>query len=259
MGINLPQNAYALVDTDNDYLPAVNPISLAGNKSKKVIQEIMQEPVFNRKQDVEYPKYTGDFSLRNKNNPDDTLWVVDALETVGKVLARIFELGLWLIILIAAFFLIKYREHLHLGLAKKSVPLIVKPKTLFGLDLREESFPDDVAASALSLYQDKHYREAMALLYRATLAYLVQHYHFDLKKGATEGDCLDWVTQTLSDNEQVSYFSELTHSWQLIAYAHQSVSEEKMLWLCDNWSSYYAIKSVIDDESDNNTQVKHHE
>lgn len=259
MAINLPQNAYALVDTNNDYLPAVNPVPLAGNQSKEVIQEVMKAPVFNRKQEIEYPKYTGDFSLRNKNNPEDTLWLVDALETVGKVLARIFELGLWLILLIALFLLIKYRQHLHFGWAKKTVPLIVKPKTLFGLDLREESFPDDVATSALTLYQEKHYREAMALLYRATLAYLVQHYHFDLKTGATEGDCLYWVTQTLADSEQISYFSTLAQAWQLTAYAHQCISEKEMRWLCDNWSTYYVMPPVTDNDSDNSTQVKHHE
>jgi len=112
---------------------------------------------------------------------------------------------------------------------------------LFGLDVRQDSLPDDVTAQAMELYKKQDYRAALALLYRATLAYLVSNYEFNLARGATEGDCLELVTKKLplsSDTER-NYFVELTHAWQLTAYAHRVISAQQMQQLCVNWSLYY--------------------
>ena len=118
---------------------------------------------------------------------------------------------------------------------------------LFGLDLREESLPDDVAAQALKFFHEQNYRAALALLYRATLAYLVKHYDFKLDKGATEGDCLELVTKKLSlpSESSVKYFVELTRAWQITAYAHRPITAEQMEQLCRNWSQYYDDKNRV--------------
>ncbi|WP_214660559.1 DUF4129 domain-containing protein [sulfur-oxidizing endosymbiont of Gigantopelta aegis] len=119
---------------------------------------------------------------------------------------------------------------------------------LFGLDLREESLPADVVAQALQLYQAQEYRASMALLYRASLAYLVKNYEFSLPNGATEGDCLDLVTKnlTLPSEAEGNYFVTLTRAWQQIAYAHRNISEQEFQALCDNWSLYYSQTQAPD-------------
>ena len=119
------------------------------------------------------------------------------------------------------------------------------PEILFGLDLREESLPEDVSAQALQLYRDSDYRAALALLYRATLAYLVRHYEFNLDKGATEGDCLELVVKKLQleSKDEVNYFVELTRAWQFTAYAHRIIPAGQMEQLCLNWSRFYSTKS----------------
>lgn len=237
-------------------LPPINQTRLAPEESSQVINDIMDGPVFNRFKQTEILKYTGDKDKDKKNKKRNYLWLTDAMEAIGKTLAFIFEMGLWILVLIAIFLLVKYRDRLRIGFSRKSQSSTTLPETLFGLDLREESLPEHVAEQALLLYQQQDYRAAMALLYRATLAYLVKNYQFDLKKGATEGDCLTLVTKKLSlpTQAELNYFVDLTRAWQLTAYAHRTVSEEEMKQLCLNWSRYYESNSNDDETQGQSSQ-----
>ncbi len=234
---------YAMPQSDSAkyhaILPPVNPVALAANQSKKVIEAVMNDPVFNRIKEIETLEYTGDM---NQSEPEyDHLWLTDIMESMGKTLAFIFEIALWMIALMALVLLLKYRHHLHFGFGSISHSKNTQPEVLLGLDIREESLPDNIIEQVLKLYHAHDHRSAMALLYRATLSKLVQEYHFDLKKGATEGDCLTLVTKKLplSSQEKGHYFKELTQVWQLTAYAHQMISEEKIMDLCHHWSLFY--------------------
>ncbi|MDX2504569.1 MAG: hypothetical protein QNL62_08850 [Gammaproteobacteria bacterium] len=237
-----PQAAY------NDILPPVASLPLAPEASQETIQQVMADPVFKRFQRVETLEYTGKIDKdKDKKDLEKTQsWLTDTFEVIGRSIAFIFEIGLWLLLLLAIFMLVKYRDRLHLGFGetgKNSADEI--PEILFGLDLREESLPEDVSAQALQLYRDSDYRAALALLYRATLAYLVRHYEFNLDKGATEGDCLELVVKKLQleSKDEVNYFVELTRAWQFTAYAHRIIPAGQMEQLCLNWSRFYSTKS----------------
>ena len=242
------QNASAAYEA---ILPPVSQPALTAGKSGEVIKDVMNDPVFNRFKQVETLKYTGDTDKDKNDLKKNHLWLTDALEVIGKILASLFEIGLWILAVIAIFLLVKYRERLHIGFGHEKQASTTIPETLFGLDLREESLPDNVSERALILYQQYDYRAAMALLYRATLAYLVKHYNFDLKKGATEGDCLTLVTKKLSlpSEAEVKYFIDLTKAWQLTAYAHRTVCEEEMKQLCVNWSYYYESEHLFEEKN----------
>lgn len=233
--------SYTMTPSYESILPPVNQKPLAPELSENVIKDVMNDPVFNRTRTVEYLEYLGPEKKQEKKDID-SVWLTDVFEVIGNTIAFIFEIGLWILLLIAAYFIIKNHDRLQLAFwrRKKTVPAEV-PEMLFGLDLREESLPDDVTAQALQLLHAHQYREALALLYRATLSYLVKNYNFSLGKGATEGDCLRWVTKELSllNKAQVNYFVELTRAWQLTAYAHREIAEDKMEALCRNWSKYY--------------------
>ena len=97
------------------------------------------------------------------------------------------------VLLIAALFgavvwlLWRYREQLANVLQKK---LPERATEVGGLDIRPDSLPADVPASAWDLWQRGEQRAALALLYRATLSRLVEQNNLQIAKGATEGDCL---------------------------------------------------------------------
>lgn len=224
-------------------LPPIAEPPRAAEASGEVIKEVMAEPVFNRSKKTETLKYIGSKNKTDKNDRQRAQsWLTDIFESLGNMIAFIFEAGLWVLLLVAIYLLVKYRHRFNLGFGKKRhEPVHELPEMLFGLDLREESLPDDVAAQALQLFQAHNYRAALALLYRASLAYLVRHYELSLEQSATEGDCLELVTKKLPiENEsEVHYFIELTRAWQLTAYGHRNIPAEQMEQLCLNWARYY--------------------
>jgi len=244
----LPQNAQAIAQNASavyeKILPPVAIQPLDTEESAKVIQQVMADPVFNRFKQVETLEYIGKIDKDKDDLESTRSWLSDIFETIGKTLAYVFEIVLWILALIAVFILVKYWDRLQLGWgrlfkAKEKPPQL--QEMLFGLDLREESLPDDVTAHALALYEQQDYRASLALLYRAALAYLVKNYEFNLAKGATEGDCLAFVTKKLSipSEVEIKYFVDLTRAWQLTAYAHRVIPAEQMEQLCMNWSRYY--------------------
>ncbi len=245
---SMPQKAQAAAQNASSayekILPPVAVPAVSPELSTETIKQVMAHPAFNRFKQVETLEYTGEIDENKKDLDETRSWLSKTFETIGKTLAFVFEVALWLLALTIVFLLVKYWDRLQLGLgslfkAKKKTTEM--PDMLFGLDLREESLPEDVTEQALAFYKQRDYRAALALLYRATLAHLVKNYEFNLPKGATEGDCLEWVTEklSLSSEAEIIYFIDLTRAWQLTAYAHQMIPEAQMEELCLQWSVHY--------------------
>ncbi len=220
-------------------IPAINPVKLAPNASKQVITSVMDDPIFNTVKEVQILEYIRD--KKQPNSDRNVEWLRNFIKWMVKILAVILKIVLWVLVFIAIILLIKYRHRLFVGFGSTIDSKKTKPDILFGLDVRKESLPNNIIEQVLKLYHAQKYRDAMALLYRATLSKLVQEYHFDLKKGATEGDCLNLVVKELPipTQEERDYFTELTKTWQLTAYAHQTLSEKKIKCLCRDWSLFY--------------------
>ncbi len=227
-------------------LPPIAPQRLDSELSSKTIKEVMKSPVFNRFKQVETFEYTGE----EDDIDEKRSWWAEKFVSIGKAIAFIFEVALWVIAIIILFLIVKYREALQLGLGrlfKTKEKISSAPEMLFGLDVREESLPDDVATEALDLYKQQNYRAALALLYRATLAYLVKNDDFNLAQGATEGDCLEWLRKKRagSRNDEVKYFVDLTKAWQLTAYAHRFIPEKEMKNLCLQWPHFFSSSATL--------------
>ncbi len=239
-------------------LPQVAAQKIDPQLSGQVIRQVMQEPVFNRYKTISYLKYTGTQEPAKKSG--DSGHFIEALvqffEAMGKILALFFETGLWILALFFIFLIIKYWSRLKIafsGLKKSSQNEV--PETLFGLDIREQSLPDDVRAEALKLIDRHDYRAALALLYRACLAYLVKHDILDLKPGATEGDCVKAVRQHLNSQQDIAYFIELTQAWQLTAYAHRELPESQLKALLSSGTVFYERQT---ENSSDKTQNNDH-
>lgn len=110
-----------------------------------------------------------------------------------------------------------------------------------GLDIRPESLPDDVAAAALQLWQHGEKRAAIGLLYRASLARMVEHYQLNINQGATENDCLENARQALRESQFSSkVFTTLdicSSVWLRAAYAHQY--PDSIDALCQQWKAVF--------------------
>lgn len=91
------------------------------------------------------------------------------------------------------------------------------------LDL-PDTLPDGIAERARQLWQQGHGRQAMALLYRGSVAALDRLGQQPLPAGATEAQCLR-AARRLPEASQRELFSDTVRSWQQAAWAGQLPSE----------------------------------
>ena len=104
--------------------------------------------------------------------------------------------------------------------------------------MTRESLPDDVGQAALTLWQQGEQRASLALLYRASLARLLER-GVPLKEGNTEQECL-YLAQRLERELRLSpatlgYFAGLTAAWRQLAYGHLPPGEQEGRDLCTQW------------------------
>ncbi len=115
-----------------------------------------------------------------------------------------------------------------------------KPEVLFGMDLRPESLPDDVAKACLKLLHSGEKREAMGLLYRCTLSKLINDHDLEILASFTEKECCNEVHNSRSDKE-ASFFDSLTSLWIVTAYGHREPEQQLCFQLVENWQNLYEI------------------
>src|SRR5690606_31727005 len=95
-------------------------------------------------------------------------------------------------------------------------PRSVPPDILFGLDVRPESLPADLAGIAAAAARTDP-RQALSLLYRGALSTLIHRDRLEIDAGDTEGDCVHAV-QRSSAQELAAYFARLVAAWSHTAY-----------------------------------------
>ena len=150
------------------------------------------------------------------------------------------NIATWLKVMLVVFFVAsmvylfnRYRGPLS-RLARKDKTRAT-PEVMFGLDVRPESLPEDVPAQVLQLWQAGHYRDALGLLYRASLSRLIDQHELQFRASHTEAECAALVTacgiDSLSD-----YFNGLTDAWRRLAYGHLRPQTETVEQLCAAWS-----------------------
>jgi hypothetical protein len=165
-------------------------------------------------------------------------WGAKRFETI----AALIQVLLWAALVGAVAWLAwRYRERLNALVnrrpAKGQVMERPTPARMFGLDIREESLPDDVASSAEQLWSSAP-REALGLLYRALLSRLHHGFGIPLKPSDTEGQVLQRVEQL--QHEQLMAFSKhLTLHWQNVAYGHRPPPAHLQQELCDGWRGLF--------------------
>ena len=108
------------------------------------------------------------------------------------------------------------------------------PRTIMGMDITPQSLPDDVPASAWLEWLAGRPMEALRLLYRGSLAWLVTKGRLPVHESDTEGDCLRLLTH-FQDPARSRYFHTLTDSWVLCAYGTVPPGEAAMQRLCATW------------------------
>jgi len=222
-------------------------------KSKEIIKEIKQVEPF-----VHIEKKKVWNFQQDEQKPDDMenqiAWVSDLI----KFFSLIIEITLWLIPVVVLVYLYRYREYwmnliqgIKTGAQQPDIP-----ETLFGLDIREESLPDDIEAAALKLWQQQKARQAVSLLYRGSLSAMFKKYQFKLPPGATEDDCIRQLeyssfTEDRQNHEnRLEYFRKLTQVWVAVAYAHRVPDETVFRQICEGWNRIFSLSDPVNARMD---------
>ncbi|RON23271.1 DUF4129 domain-containing protein [Pseudomonas brassicacearum] len=220
---------------------------LTSQASKDSIKAVLDQPPFKNKETV--TRYRFGEEKPDTKTPDNNKtpeWLKALLALLDNqrfgFLATLIEVLLWGAVIGGVGLLIwRYRDWLQAFVSRrpalKSKVARPIPQQAFGLDLNRETLPDDIAASAESLWQTDP-RAALGLLYRALLSHLLHDHHMALKTADTEGEVLQRVEQ-LQQPALLAFSKTLTGHWQNMAYGHRLPPAHSQQELCDGWRTLF--------------------
>lgn len=157
-----------------------------------------------------------------------------------KFVAQSLEVILWGLAIAAIIFLLfklnQYR--VTRGSRSKKTAIPKPPDSLFGLDIRQGSLPDNIVEAAKAFWQQNNFREAYSLLYRGALTYIAHEKQIPLHESFTEEECVQQF-QAHDDGLQPLFFAQLTQQWQALAYGHQIPETSVFETTCEGWQFHF--------------------
>ena len=222
---------------------AVAPPALSASAVRAAARAVEADPLLPGKDKTKVLRFKADKD-ENKpaEKPDDARWWLDLL---GQLSAGM-RVAMWLVCAgLLIWVLLRLRD--WLGHSGGSARLAALPPTHVGtLDIRPESLPDDVPAQVLALWRKGELRQALALLYRATLSRLVHDDGLEINIGATEGDCSRLADLAAKNNAlsagRLKATALATQLWLRAAYADRWPDEAAVADGCRLWSSEFDSK-----------------
>lgn len=153
-------------------------------------------------------------------NPRDPDKPNPRLGALPAIFAAIGEYGLWIVFggLVLALLLTarKWLPWLR-GVAAKKIRQA--PEIARDALPEEPPLPDDVPTAARGLWRSGHQRDALALVYRASVDSMTQRANVVLVPGATEAHTLR-ASRQMPSAEDREAFARTVRTWQIAAYAH---------------------------------------
>lgn len=182
----------------------------------------------------------------DKDEKDKNEKPYEFAESLQLLFANITRLLLWIGVITLVVLLFVYRERLLAMLKplQRKPSEQIAPDILFGMDIRPESLPADIAAASRSLWEAGQHREALSLLYRGALMRLTRKDGVPLQDSHTEGDILHLARDYIGGGQRIAWLTAVTRAWQEIAYAHRTPPDERIAPLFDGWASFDAAQTV---------------
>lgn len=231
-----PQTAWANANTKGEYLA---PERLLPQESAAQIHEVMQ------REELVGMRTQKQWVLRNpeEETAEDPTEIAESLQIL---FATITKMALWIAVIVLLIMAFVYRKRILALLKppKRKVPATPPPDVLFGMDIRPESLPDDIAAASQRLWESGQHREALSLLYRGALMRLTRHDHLNVQASHTEGDILR-LAQPHLNTERLAWLQATTQAWQSIAYAHRPPDTHTLIPLWAGWRTFNAIQERV--------------
>ncbi len=193
--------------------------------ARRTALEILAHREFGR--EVEHMRWRLDIG---KDEREPSAANIDWLRKVGDWLAAGLRVAAWLLLAALGIAVIWLMAR-HFGDAQLPILRDLPPSQLFGLEIDPDSLPDDVVAAALAALNEGRARDAVSLLYRGALSFLVHECAMRISEGAVEGEVLGLAKGLLS-KPATAHFEQLIAAWVAIAYGHREVDVDHLRALC---------------------------
>ena len=209
-------------------------IASTPEEARADILRVIESEDFHQVEVQKYPDFIENWSF-------DWNWLDDSTDNDSDLeIAGFLEVLLWIVAFAAAVWMI-YQGRRSMQLRAPTDLFTGKPElatTVAGLNIRENSLPENVPEQVKIMLQQGDIRAGLALLYRASLSRLVGRYGLRLLDGYTEGDCLGVVEGSVKSN-LYNYFSQLTRLWIQAAYSHRLPEASEIHQLLPIWTTYF--------------------
>lgn len=171
---------------------------------------------------------------RTKSEPQPT-WLVG----LARWLAEAGRLVVWALGAIAvALFLVGLRHWIRVRAdVDKAKAIRHLPSHVRELDIRPESLPEHIGATAKALWQSGEHHPALSLLYRGALSRLVHDHAVPIRAASTEGECVQLAARRLARGPG-DFFARLVGAWQLAVYGARLPESTSVLALCDDFDRH---------------------
>ncbi len=210
--------------------PLVSDTRLTGEDAAAVIKEVLADEIFGG-----VTTETVWRAKERKEAPAREAPDLDWLSSFAEGLAMLFEILLWAAGAAALYLFTKhafrwYANHRPEHGREGPRPLA----TVAGMTIDPLALPSDIPAAVRALWRQERHREALSLLYRATLLGVVKQGLRQLPESATEGDVLR-IARPLLDDGRFRFLLAVTDTWRDLAYAHKTPPGDKIERLCEIW------------------------
>ena len=199
-------------------------LARAEGRVKSTLARVLEEPDFQRCREL--GGWTLDWDWEPAQEVERPAWT--------RPLAVILEWLLWLLVGAGVVILVVWLSRqqrpaaVHRRAAARGASLVLRGETVHAGEL-DPGAPD----AAWRLWQAGQPREALSLLYRASLAALLAR-GVRLGLASTEDECLAHAAGQLPDHAH-GYLARLTRAWQALAYGHRPPDAATMEALCREW------------------------
>lgn len=161
---------------------------------------------------------------------------------VSLLLSYAVEFGLWaLVAVLLLWFYLKRDLWLPYLARGPGQPRSQRRVSIAGGEISAETLPDDVPATVRSLWSSGRRREALSLLYRASVFASVTQHGVRLPDSATERACLEAV-DAQADAARSGYFRSVVETWVRTAYGARPPSAEEFETLLDGYRKSFGAE-----------------
>ena len=202
------------------------------------VRKAMQDPLLSPKKTVSEWVLKDPSKPRERKQEKQAPWI----ELVSMIIGAISEYGLWLLAgILLAWLLWRLPKWLP-WVRERLQPAPELSAVLETSAAPAASLPNDIRASARSLWQQGQRREALALLYRASVERIADVLGTPFPPGATEADCLR-RSRRLPEAGMQQQFARTVRAWQAAAYAWRYPDSEEFEALLQGWQEQFGVRA----------------